>query len=139
MGANSSELPVVVTIYRVKKGEEGAFGVMFDQSSYPFAVTLEHTFDSGDPLLPAKTYLCSRTRYEKGGYDTFEIPLVGHARILLHRANTEADLRGCIGVAKEFSEFSSVHGVADSKKGFDEFWAKYGSHAQITLKVVDKY
>ena len=49
--------------------------------------------------IPAGVYRCRRTTYHKGGYETFEITGVpGRTRILFHRANTEEDIEGCVGL-----------------------------------------
>ncbi len=47
--------------------------------------------------IPAGTYLCVRTWYNRGGYETFEVTKVpGRSHILFHRGNTEEDTDGCI-------------------------------------------
>ena len=49
--------------------------------------------------IPAGLYVLQRTIYRKHGYETFEVMGVsGRSRILIHPANTEEDLEGCIGV-----------------------------------------
>jgi len=49
--------------------------------------------------IPSGLYLLQRTIYEKHGYETFEVTGVsGRDRILIHKANTEEDLAGCIGI-----------------------------------------
>jgi len=49
--------------------------------------------------IPAGMYTLHRTIYHKHGYETFEVMGVpGRSRILIHPANTEENLEGCIGV-----------------------------------------
>jgi len=49
--------------------------------------------------IPAGIYTLQRTIYHKHGYETFEVVGVpDRSRILIHPANTEEDLEGCIGV-----------------------------------------
>jgi hypothetical protein len=49
--------------------------------------------------IPAGIYALHRTVYRKHGYETFEVMKVpARSRILIHPANTEEDLEGCIGV-----------------------------------------
>ena len=49
--------------------------------------------------IPAGLYSLHRTIYHKHGYETVEVMGVpGRSRILIHPANTEEDLEGCIGV-----------------------------------------
>lgn len=113
----------------------GAFGVMFNDAMEPIAVTIEKTFDSGQPLLQPGVYNCWRRIFHRGGYMTFEILVAGHTDVLFHKANVEKDLEGCIGVATSFTLFGEVPGVADSKHGFDKFWETYKDETDIELVV----
>lgn len=116
-------------IKRVSIIESGAFGVFLDEQSIPFAVTLEHTYGSINMLkINPGTYQCTRTYYNKGGYETFEIHVPGHSRILLHKVNIEDDLDGCVGVAEEFGTLNDKPAILQSgthpDKGFNEFMHK---------------
>lgn len=49
--------------------------------------------------IPAGVYTLRRTVYHKHEYETFEVTNVpGRSRILIHPANTEEDVEGCIGI-----------------------------------------
>lgn len=93
--------------------------------------------------IPAGTYLCKRTWYNKGNYATFEVTRVPHrSRILFHRGNTEEDTAGCIllgysvGVLEVTDEDSSepkfklavlnsrnaFNAFMDSQDDIDTFW-----------------
>lgn len=49
--------------------------------------------------IPTGLYVCRRTMYHRGGYETFEVTGVpDRSRILFHIANTEEDVAGCIGL-----------------------------------------
>ena len=64
--------------------------------------TIEDDWRDNAPMIsciPAGLYALHRTIYHKHGYETFEVVGVpDRARILIHPANTEEDLEGCIGV-----------------------------------------
>lgn len=64
--------------------------------------TVEDDWRDNAPLIsciPAGLYTLHRTVYHKRGYETFEVMGVpDRSRILIHPANTEEDLEGCIGV-----------------------------------------
>jgi hypothetical protein len=128
---------VSFTVQRVSIIEPGAFGVMKDERGWPFAVTLERTYDDLRVKIPAGTYVCTRTKYFKGGYPTFEIPVPGHDRILLHVANVETELEGCIAVALKFGELKGRLAVLESGAGFARFMARAGNAKQIQLSIVN--
>src|ERR1041385_8649530 len=88
----------------------------------PFAVTCERTFDNLRPVIGNGLYRCTKTLFARGQYETFEIAVPGHTRVLLHRGNVEPDSEGCILVGKSFGLINGKTAVLDSKAGFDEFW-----------------
>ena len=57
----------------------------------------------------------------------------GHSRLLFHRANTEDDLDGCIGVGRGFS----MGRVVNSKIGFDYFMHLLEDVDEFELEVSD--
>jgi len=124
-------------VQRVSKVEPGCFGVMLDERGWPFAVTLERTYENLLVKIPSGTYVCTRTKYFKGGYPTYEIPVPGHDRILLHVANVETELEGCIAVALKFGELNGRLAVLESSKGFECFMSRAGDDATIVLIVRD--
>ena len=121
-----------VYILRVRR-PEGAFGIMFDMDGKPFAITLERTFDDGSTVLKPGLYDCHKDKYHKGGYDTFEIEVQGHSRVLFHKANVENELEGCIAIGEKFEDFGDTPGIAESGVGFKQFMAKYGQYNRIVL------
>ena len=98
----------------------GAFSVLLWRG-IPFAVTCERTFEDVRPVIGNGVYRCKRDRYNKGGYETFEIIVPGHDRVLFHRGNTEQDSKACVLIAESFAQFEGSPGIADSKGGFAEF------------------
>lgn len=83
-----------LTLTRFAATPDGTFGRMG-----PF-YTLEEE-DQGNALnissIPPGTYVCRRSYYYAGGYETFEVTGVpSRSRILFHVGNTEEDTAGCI-------------------------------------------
>lgn len=114
---------------------DGAFGVLM-QNGVPFAVTLERTYDPGNTVKIGNGFHeCRRSRYAKGGYDTFEIAVPGHSRILFHKGNTELHSEGCVLVAESFAVFGDKPGVAMSADGFAEFMKRATGVDSFTLEV----
>jgi Family of unknown function (DUF5675) len=136
-----------IMLRRVGKVSDGVFGVLsypVEDGYQPFAVTLEHSYHPDNkPKIPAGKWKAKRTRYVKGGYDTFEVLIPNHSRILFHKGNTEADSEGCILVGEMFSIFSlnktvSKHGIARSAEGFNEFMALVSEVDEFGLEVKDE-
>lgn len=120
---------------RVAILNSGAFGVLM-ANGIPFAVTLERTYDPDNSVkIGAGPHSCTRSRYNKGGYDTFEIEVPGHDRILFHKGNTELHSEGCILIAESFAMFGDKPGVALSKDGFEEFMRRAAGMDSFTLEV----
>lgn len=112
-----------LTVQRVWSDDTGTFGVFSDDKG-PFAVTVELPWRDNAKMvscIPAGKYLCKRVKSPKHG-DTFEITGVpGRSSVLFHKANTIADLLGCIGVGESFNPVNGVRGITESGKGFGEF------------------
>jgi hypothetical protein len=97
-------------VLRKERIPDGVFGELFVMSDEADAVapprlqlqTVEDDWRSNAPrisCIPAGLYALHRTTYYKHGYETFEVMGVpSRSRILIHPANTEEDLEGCIGV-----------------------------------------
>lgn len=66
-------------------------------------LTVEEEWQGNKPrisCIPPGAYLCKRTTYHAGGYETFEIADVpGRSRILFHKGNTDGDVEGCVAIA----------------------------------------
>lgn len=122
-----------IHLLRHAKSEWGCFGVLFDESGLPFVVTLENE----KTLIPPSTegYSCYPSVYHKGGYPTFEIIVPGHSRLLFHKLNFDYQSEGCIGVAEAYQIIGGRPAVAESDKGFTEFWTKYKNFQRLKLTV----
>lgn len=130
----------LLTLLRVGVDETGAYGVL-RQGQVPFAVTLERTY-TVDGLqivkIPPGHYECRRTRYEKGKYDTYEIMVPGHSRMLFHKLNVETESEGCVGVAEEFGLLHGDPAILRASHGFEEFMQRTGGRDRWVLEVTDR-
>lgn len=131
-----------LVLKRIGIQKAGAFGVLSLETKeglMPFCVTLEHTYpETGEkPKIPAGKYTCVKTRYIKGGYDTFEIMVPGHSRILFHKGNTEADSDGCVLLGELYTLFNKTPGIGSSGEGFKDFNSITSSEKSFELEVID--
>jgi len=89
-----------LTLLRTENTADGVFGLL--SVGHAHLHTVEDDWKNNQPsesCIPAGRYRLVRTAYHKGGYETFWVTDVpGRSRILIHRANTEEDVKGCIGV-----------------------------------------
>lgn len=97
--------------------EDGCFSVLL-WDGQPFAISVERTFADGRPVITQGAYKCTRSTYIKGGYETFEIHVEGHTRILFHKGNVEEDSAGCVIVAESFGVVRGRTAVLDARTGF---------------------
>lgn len=128
----SNKIYLLITSRRKK----GAFGVIFDFAGKEFAVCLMRTFDpDNSTVLNKGTYECTKTTFHEGGYETFEIHVEGHTRVLFHKGNWETDSLGCVLLGEAFEELNGKDAIAQSGAAFAEFWSKYREFEKITLSV----
>lgn len=99
--------------------------------------------------IPPGVYVCERTWYHGGGYETFEVTDVpGRDRILFHVANTEEDLAGCIGLGLSLGVLKVVDedtghmihklAVLRSRTAFKQFMEFFKGVDKWTL-VIEEY
>lgn len=110
------------------------YGVLIGDDGIPFAVSLQ----PDDKHLQPGEFTCKKDFYHKGGYPTFEIEVQGHTRVLFHIGNHEKDSQLCVLTAEAFEVINGVPGVAQSGKGFKEFWDKYKDVDEFLLIVTAK-
>jgi hypothetical protein len=131
-------------LVRVSVAPEGAFGVLL-RGGIPFGpVTLERTYPLAESAprgqqfvkIPPGRYRCERTRFIRGGYDTFEITgVVGHDRLLFHLGNVELDSEGCPLLGQRFGMLRGSPSVLQSGLAFAEFMASMGFRESFALEV----
>jgi hypothetical protein len=131
--AGASERAPNLELVRVRVAPAGAFGVLVAEH-HPIAVTLEPTWALPDApavqsvKIPVGRYLCRRSWFHRGAYETFEVVVPGHSRLLFHRGNVEEDSEGCILVGRRFNPeapriLESVLGFADFMRWADRTFA----------------
>lgn len=125
-----------VQLRTVAVRNDGCFSVLLIEGQ-PFAVTCERTFEDGLPVIKAGEHRCKRDFYNKGGYETFEIEVEGHDRVLFHKGNKETDSKACILVGESFTVMDGVTAIAQSGDGFKEFMARLEDVEEFTLEVHD--
>ena len=118
----------------VAQRPDGCFGVLLCEGR-PFAVTCERTFENLRTVIGNGKFRCTRSRYHRGGYETFEIHVAGHSRVLFHRGNKETDSAACVLVAESFAVMEGDTAIADSRRGFDEFMVLATGHREFDLIV----
>lgn len=98
--------------------------------------------------IPTGAYVCERTMYNRGGYETFEVTGVpDRSEIKFHVANTEEDVQGCIGlglrlgVLEEDDEDLNVRrhklAVLSSRDAFNQFMRFFDGVDRWVLVVED--
>lgn len=151
-----------LTLLRKERVPDGVFGEMLvveeieaRDRAYPPDLVL-HTVEDDwrdnlprESCIPAGVYTLHRTLYLKHGYETFEVMGVkGRSRILIHPANTEEDLEGCIGVGlrrgrvrvvrdEDTGEVNRIkEAVVSSQAAFHTFMARMSDVDEATLEIL---
>lgn len=111
----------------------GTFGVLVWNFT-PFAVSVE----CAPPVLTNGTFKCIRDFYQHGGYETFQITVAGHTRVLFHKGNKGVDSKACVCVAESFTMFDSAVGIADSAHGFIELMQLTKGYQEFDLTITGR-
>lgn len=125
----------LLTLHRVAILQDGAFGVLLWQG-VPFAVSLERTYEQCLPKMPVGAHQCIRSRFNKGGYDTFEVVVLGHSRILFHKGNVETDSDGCVLVGEQFGVLKGKPAILQSGVAFKELMLLTANYDAFDLTVI---
>lgn len=124
-----------VLLHRTEESVNGAFGVLTDTFGNQLAVTLEHTYLTGDcflPKIPAGEYICQRRHSPHFNFDVFKLQDVpGHDNIEIHPGNTENNSEGCILLGT----FRQGNDILESKAAFEKFMALQKNVDKFTLTV----
>lgn len=111
----------------------GTFGVLLWNFT-PFAVSVE----CAPPVIQNGIFKCVRDFYIHGGYETFEIQVADHDRVLFHKGNKGKDSLACICVAESFTMFGDEVGIADSVHGFTELLELTKGYQDFDLTVTGR-
>jgi hypothetical protein len=139
-----------VPLVRVVKSSHGTLGLIYLPKLKLF--TFEEEDQANRPnisRIPAGVYRCKRRRYNKGDYDTWEVTGVpGRSLILLHAANTEEDLNGCIapglaiGVMDRIDEEGGRNApklcVTSSKRAHEMLMKETAGWEEWDLEIIDE-
>lgn len=72
--------------------------------------------------IPVGIYELKRDRYNRGGYDTFELQDVPQrSEILIHKGNTHHDVEGCLVLGAELGSLKNSWAVLSSSIAFNGF------------------
>ena len=133
---------------------DGIFGdFTFDGDDVPFCDTLSHAYEQPDgtflPKLPAGIYTCVRGIHKLHNgvpFETFEITgLRGHAGLLFHPLNYDAESDGCTGLGQDIVKYDSNHDgkidelddemITNSRATFAAFMSRLGGVNSFQLEV----
>ena len=148
---------LTLTLTRFAPTKDGGFGRLGQW------ITVEEEWENNLPrisCIPAGSYRCVRSTVHRGGYGTFEVMDVprsawivscsgrvpGRSLIKFHRANTEEDLLGCIGIGLRLGILevvdedtgARVHKLAalSSRTAFEEWMGMMEGVEDFELRVV---
>ena len=122
--------------------DDGCFSILKDLQygkEVPFANAVERTYpiNGGQYVkLNSGIYLCKKTMFNKGGYETFEIIFPGHTEVKFHKGNIEDHSDGCVVVGESFGTLYGKIAVISSGDAFKEFMMRFGHFNQFLLKVL---
>jgi len=123
---------------RIHSSHDGTFGVLIDD--VPFCVTLELPWYGNKEnvsCVPSGNYTCVRIR-RPSGEETFRLLNVpGRTDILIHRANTVKNLKGCIGVGEEYGALYGQPAIIDSGQAFRELMARLKGLNMFKLEILE--
>lgn len=133
-----------ITLTRFAPTKDGVFGRMGPWQ------TVEEEWQNNLPrisCIPAGSYKCVRTTFHRGGYPCFEVTGVpGRSLIKFHRANTEEDLLGCIGIGvrlgvlrvkdEDSDQMTYKLAALSSRVAFDSWMDTMEGIDEFTLHVV---
>lgn len=146
----------LLELTRYERSPDGTFGLLRPASD-PRQTTLYTVEDDwrdnrpGLSCIPAGEYRLHRTIFHKHGYETFEVlDVPGRSRILVHPANTEEDVEGCIGVGRRRGRIlvprdedtgavnQLKEAVVESRAAFQDFlgWLEGFDEATLVVKWV---
>ena len=113
-----------LTLERFCAAETAVFGRLLAPSFSCF--TVERPWLDNRPFvscIPEGLYPLRPRRYNRGGYETFEIADVpGRTHILIHRGNLPRHVQGCVAVGRALGCIGGEWAVTQSAAAFAAWW-----------------
>lgn len=119
-------------IFTVAVQEDGCFSVL-KWDGRPICVSVERTFGPGEAqhgkriVVPNGIILARRDFYHKGGYETFELQIDGHDRVLFHRGAIEDHSLACVILGESFGGLDKLTKTYTAQADADDQTAILGS------------
>ncbi len=86
--------------------------------------------------IPEGLYLIKYGRYNRGGYDAYELNNVRDRTLIkIHVANTSSDVFGCIGLGDSISRLNDSLGVLNSQDAYDRWMSVMDKVARAYLSI----
>lgn len=86
----------------------------------PICGTLERSYGKNggyETKIKDGLWHCSSSMFHRGNYETFEIHIPGHTRILFHKGNWPTDSDGCVLLGEQYTDFDPEAGIQDAALG----------------------
>ena len=139
----------ILTVYRLPQNGKATFGVWVREDGIPFGLSLERIWknnEHGVSCIPPGEYLMKRCKYEKGGYETFEVICPPREEVKVHIGNIDDDPHGCPLTGEMFEPVLNKKtgemedGILSSGHAFLQFmdYLKGETEARLIIKEVCK-
>ena len=136
---------MMVDLKRTLISDDGAFGMLI-VNGVPICLSLERTYGIFNKVvIPPGKHPLKRGYYYSGSYPTCEVEVQGsgieegrtHTRVLLHAANYENQLEGCIATGTKLMWMKGKRGVGSSKSAHADFMKAMEGMDTATLRVMN--
>lgn len=119
-------------------GEQGTFGELSVDGTFA-CYTIERPWRGNEPMIsciPEGVYPLARSRFHRGGYDTWEVRAVeGRSRILFHVANRASELLGCIAPGRGLGVVGGQWAVTASASAFADLMDQLSGAEEAVLRI----
>lgn len=128
-------------LHRLTQTPDATFGQLIGKDGTPLGDTLELPWKDNQhaaSCIPAGTYLCTRYKSPKHGYDVWLLNGVpNRSMVEIHIGNTVHDTDGCILVGSAFGWVNGQHGVTGSGAAFRKLMEYTRAQDTFDLQVID--
>lgn len=132
-----------VKIHRFAFTPMGTFGHLTIEGHAFQAYTVELPWMDNQrrvSCIPEGIYPLVKSRFNRGGYDCYELLEVpDREEILIHRGNTEDDLLGCIAPGMALGFVDGKWAVTSSRAAFDAFMAALTGVEKTSLTIASSW